>query len=309
MSRPPYFTALALWNLGDTWLGGGLLQTLWIAFGLVVLHQVVVRWLLLTQRRLALQAARDRLQAAREEKESGDAEVEGVPVPVEEPEIDLVALSEESRKLLSMMLVIVGFFGFWFVWSDILPAFSVLDEVTLWHKSAVVAGVEAIVPVTLADLSVALLIGFLTLIAMKRLPPLLEILLLQRVHMTSGSRYTARTLTTYAIVAVGLIAFFKLVGVDWSKVQWLFAALSVGIGFGLQEIVANFVSGLIILFERPIRVGDVVTIGETDGAVSRIQIRATTIRTWDGQELLVPNKEFITGRLLNWSLSDQVTRI
>ena len=290
-------------------LGAGLMQTLWIAFGLVVLHQVVVRWLLLTQRRLALQAARDRLQAAREEKESGDAELEGVSVQIEEPEIDLVALSEESRKLLSMLLVIVGFFGFWLVWSDILPALNVLDDVTLWHKPGVVAGEEAIVPVSLGDLGIALLIGFLTWIAMKRLPPLLEIVLLQRVNMTSGSRYTARTLTTYAIVGIGLIAFFNVIGMDWSRVQWLFAALSVGIGFGLQEIVANFISGLIILFERPIRVGDVVTVGDTEGAVSRIQIRATTIRTWDGQELLVPNKEFITGRLLNWSLSDQITRI
>jgi potassium efflux system protein len=290
-------------------LGSGLMQTLWIAFGLVVLHQIVVRWLLLTQSRLALQAARDRLQAAREEKESGDAELEGVSVAVVEPEIDLVALSEESRKLLSMMLVIVGFFGFWIVWSDILPAFNVLDEVTLWHKPGIVAGEQAIVPVSLADLALALLIGFLTWIAMKRLPPLLEIVLLQRVNMTYGSRYTARTLTTYAIVGIGLIAFFNVIGMDWSKVQWLFAALSVGIGFGLQEIVANFISGLIILFERPIRIGDVVTVGDTEGAVARIQIRATTIRTWDGQELLVPNKEFITGRLLNWSLSDQITRI
>ena len=290
-------------------LGAGLMQTLWIAFGLVVLHRVVVRWLLLTQSRLALQAARDRLQAAREEKESGDAELEGVSVPVEEPEIDLVALSEESRKLLSMVLVIVGFFGFWLVWSDIMPALNVLDEVTLWHKPGIVAGEEAIVPVSLGDLAMALFIGFLTWIAMKRLPPLLEILLLQRVNMTSGSRYTASTLTTYAIVGIGLIAFFNVIGMDWSKVQWLFAALSVGIGFGLQEIVANFISGLIILFERPIRIGDVVTVGDTEGTVSRIQIRATTIRTWDGQELLVPNKEFITGRLLNWSLSDQITRI
>ena len=290
-------------------LGKGLIQTLWIAFCLVVLHQVVVRWLLLTQRRLALQAARDRLQAAREEKESGDAELEGVSVQVEEPEIDLVALSEESRKLLSMVLVIVGFFGFWLVWSDILPALNVLDDVTLWHKPGVVAGEEAIVPVSLGDLGIALLIGFLTWTAMKRLPPLLEIVLLQRVHMTSGSRFTARTLTTYAIVGVGLIAFFNVIGMDWSRVQWLFAALSVGIGFGLQEIVANFISGLIILFERPIRIGDVVTIGDTEGVVTRIQIRATTIRTWDGKELLVPNKEFITGRLLNWSLSDQITRL
>ncbi len=81
------------------------------------------------------------------------------------------------------------------------------------------------------------------------------------------------------------------------------AALGVGIDFGLQQIVANFISGLIILFERPIRVGD------TDGGVIRIRIRTTTIRNWDRKELLVPNKEFITGRLLNWSLSDQVTPI
>jgi len=84
------------------------------------------------------------------------------------------------------------------------------------------------------------------------------------------------------------------------------AALSVGIGFGLREIVANFVSGLIILFERPIRVGDTVTVGDTDGVVTKIRIRATTIRNWDRKELLVPNKEFVTGRLLNWSLSDWI---
>ena len=290
-------------------LGGGLLQTLWIAFGLVILHQLVVRWLLLTQRRLALQAARERLKAVAKEKQSVDAGMEGVPTQVEEPEIDLVALSEDTRKLLNLMLVIVGFFGFWLVWSDIMPAFNVLHEVTLWHKPGIVAGEETLVPVSLADVGIALLIAFITVIAMKRLPPLLEILLLQRVNMTSGSRYTAKTLYTYAIVGVGMVAFFNVVGMDWSRVQWLFAALSVGIGFGLQEIVANFISGLIILFERPIRIGDVVTIGETEGAVSRIQIRATTIRTWDGMELLVPNKEFITGRLLNWTLSDQITRL
>ena len=101
----------------------------------------------------------------------------------------------------------------------------------------------------------------------------------------------------------------SIIGASWSQIQWLAAALSVGIGFGLQEIVANFISGIIILFERPIRVGDVVTVGDTDGVVTRIQIRATTIRNWERQELLVPNKEFITSRLLNWSLSDQTTRV
>ena len=100
-----------------------------------------------------------------------------------------------------------------------------------------------------------------------------------------------------------------MLGGQWSQFQWIFAALGVGIGFGLQEIVANFISGIIILFERPIRVGDMVTVGDVSGTVTKIRIRATTIRDWDKKELLVPNKEFITSRLLNWSLSDSVTRL
>ena len=85
--------------------------------------------------------------------------------------------------------------------------------------------------------------------------------------------------------------------------------LGVGIGFGLQEIIANFISGLILLFEQPVRIGDVVTIGDASGTVSRIRIRATTIRDWDNKELIVPNKEFVTGRVLNWSLSDATIRV
>jgi potassium efflux system protein len=290
-------------------LGGSLIQTLWFVFALVVLHQLVVRWLLLAQRRLALQAIRERMQAAREEKAPVDSEMGGMQAQLEEPNVDLVAMSEASRKLLNTLLVIIGIIGFWLIWSDVLPALHILDQVTLWHQTVTSDGKDTIEPVTLASIGIAILIVIVTWVAMKRLPALLEIVLLQRVSMTSGARYTVTTLTTYVIVGIGLLAFFNVIGADWSKLQWMFAALSVGIGFGLQEIVANFISGLIILFERPIRVGDVVTIGDTHGMVTRIQIRATTIRTWDWQELLVPNKEFITGRLLNWSLSDQTTRI
>jgi potassium efflux system protein len=163
--------------------------------------------------------------------------------------------------------------------------------------------------VTLADLGLALvyLVGIVVLA--KRLPAMLEIILAERLRMTSSGRYTVTTLTTYVIVAIGLVLALDRVGAQWSQLQWLVAALGVGIGFGLQEIVANFVSGLIILFERPVRVGDVITVDGTDGVVTKIRIRATTIRGYDRKELLVPNKELITGRLLNWSLSDSVTRI
>ncbi|HYQ72766.1 MAG TPA: mechanosensitive ion channel domain-containing protein, partial [Gammaproteobacteria bacterium] len=290
-------------------LATSLIATLWFLFGLVVVHQVAVRWLLLAQRRIFLQAVRNRILAASQEDKSGATDIDGISVEVEEPEVDLMALREESRKLLNTVLVIAGVAGFWIIWSEVLPAFGILKEVVLWHHNAVVDGEDRLVPVTLADLGLAILVVIATLVAVKRLPALLEIVLLQRFRMTSGSRYTVTALTTYSIVAVGAFLFFRMVGADWSKLQWLFAALGVGIGFGLQEIVANFISGLIILFERPIRVGDVVTVGETDGVVTRIRIRATTIKNWENQELLVPNKEFITGRLLNWSLSDQTTRI
>jgi len=290
-------------------LARSLVATLWFVFGLVVLHQVVVRWLLLTQRRIALQVIRERLRAARETVPVEQKDDAGAAAEFEEPEVDLVALSMESRKLLNILLTIIGIVGLWLIWSDVLPAFGILDEVILWHHSAVVAGSEQLLPVTLADIGKALLIAIVTIVATLRLPALLEIVLLQRFRLTSGNRYTVTTLTTYAIAAIGIVLFFDAVGGNWSQIQWIFAALSVGIGFGLQEIVANFISGLIILFEQPVRVGDVVTVGDTTGVVTRIRIRATTIRNWDRQELLVPNKEFITNQLLNWSLSDQTTRI
>ena len=87
------------------------------------------------------------------------------------------------------------------------------------------------------------------------------------------------------------------------------AALSVGLGFGLQEIVANFISGIIVLFERPIRVGDVVTLEGDTGTVTKINMRATTLTNWDRQEIIVPNKNLITGRILNWTLNAGLNRI
>ena len=97
---------------------------------------------------------------------------------------------------------------------------------------------------------------------------------------------------------MGFVVTLSTLGVSWDKLQWLVAALSVGLGFGLQEIFANFISGLIILFERPVRIGDVVTIGNLSGTVSKIQIRATTITDFDRKEIIVPNKTFVTD---HWS--------
>jgi potassium efflux system protein len=267
---------------------------------------------MMTRRKLDLEATLERrraaLAAADSDSEQDDA-TEGAQAAEEEPEVDLISLNQESRKLLNTAILFSAVIGLWGIWSDVLPAFGFLDQVSLWHRTAVVAGEQQLVPVTLADLLLAIIIGVVAVIATRSFPALLEIILLRRSSVTSGGRYAAITLSRYTIAAIGTLLALGIIGASWSQIQWLAAALSVGIGFGLQEIVANFISGIIILFERPIRVGDVVTVGQVDGVVSRIQIRATTIRNWDRQELLVPNKEFITGQLLNWSLSDETTRI
>lgn len=319
VGAPLVFAGLAV--NGFTYTASTLLSkmtsTLWLVLLLVLVQQFALRWLLLMHRRLTLKAAIERREAARAQAEEKAREAgEDVPtlsdegvMSVEQAQVDLDALSQESRKLLNLALAVAGLAGLWLIWSGLLPAFSILDDVVLWHRTATISGVEQQVPVTLVDFAFTLLIVVITILAIKRLPALLEIILLQRLQLTPGSRYAVKALVSYFIGAVGILYALSVVGFSWSKVQWLAAALTVGIGFGLQEIVANFISGLIILFERPIRVGDVVTIGDTDGVVTRIQIRATTIRNWDRKELLVPNKEFITSRLLNWSLTDPVTRI
>jgi potassium efflux system protein len=142
-----------------------------------------------------------------------------------------------------------------------------------------------------------------------KVPALLELTILQRLPMSRASRYAVTTLTQYVVAMIGIVITFKSLGLQWSSIQWLVAALSVGLGFGLQEIVANFISGIILLFEQPMRVGDVVTVDGTTGTVTKIRIRATTIVNWERQELVIPNKTFITGQLINWTLSDSINRV
>jgi small-conductance mechanosensitive channel len=98
-------------------------------------------------------------------------------------------------------------------------------------------------------------------------------------------------------------------GIDLNSFALLAGALGVGIGFGLQNIVNNFISGLILIFERPIQIGDAVQVEELSGRVTHIGIRSSTIKTWDGAEVIVPNGNLISNKLINWTLSDQRRRI
>jgi potassium efflux system protein len=177
------------------------------------------------------------------------------------------------------------------------------------EQGAAASGSGSQTIITLADVALTAIVLLVVTIAAKNIPGLLEISLLQRLPLDSGARFAVTTLVRYLILVAGISAAFGTLGVSWEKVQWLAAALTFGLAFGLQEIFANFVSGIIILLERPVRIGDIVTVAGTEGRVTRLAMRATTIMDWDRRELLVPNKEFITGSIVNWTLSDQITRL
>jgi len=223
-------------------------------------------------------------------------------------ENDPELLNDEGTKFLNVLTLLAGLVGILAIWAEVLPALGILDSVQLWYQTGVVDGREVPVPVTLKSVVVALLVAVAGWLALSRIPSLLEIFLRQKMDVRPATAYAATRVFQYAATAALVMLVLNFMGGRWSQIQWAVAALSVGIGFGLQEIVANFISGLIILFEQPVRVGDTVTVGGISGRVTKIRIRATTIRDFDQRELLVPNKEFITQQLLNWSLSDQVTR-
>ena len=130
-----------------------------------------------------------------------------------------------------------------------------------------------------------------------------------RMRIAPGMSYATSSLINYIIIALGFIVGVGVMGVNLNRVSVLAGAFGVGIGFGLQSVVNNFVSGLILLFERPVHVGDTIEIGELQGEVRRIGIRASTVRTWQGADIIVPNAQFITEKVTNWTLRDQLRRI
>ncbi|WP_407345127.1 miniconductance mechanosensitive channel MscM [Dickeya ananatis] len=286
-----------------------------IWFFLLVIYHIIRRWMLIQRRRIAFDRARQRradmlAQRARGEDDnttlssheaSGDA--------VEEPVVDLDAISARSLKLVRSILTLVALVSVIALWSEIHSAFAFMENISLWDVTSTVKGVESVQPITLGSVLIALLVFIITAQLVRNLPALLELAVLQHIELSPGTGYAIITISKYLMMLVGGLTGFSLIGIEWSKLQWLVAALGVGLGFGLQEIFANFISGLIILFEKPIRIGDTVTIRDLTGSVMRINTRATTISDWDRKEIIVPNKAFITEQFINWSLSDSVTRV
>lgn len=289
-----YYTALKL--------TGRLIDTLYLLLAWVVIEAALIRGLTVAARRLAYKRAIARREANADEGSASNEEAA-------EPGLAIEQVNEQSLRLTRLAMFGLFFVVLYWVWADLISVVSYLDNVTLYEFTSGSGETASTSAITLNNLLGALATVVITFALARNLPGLLEVLVLSRMRLAQGSAYATGTLLSYTLVGIGIVTTLSTLGVSWDKLQWLVAALSVGLGFGLQEIFANFVSGLIILFEKPVRIGDVVTIGNLSGTVSRIRIRATTITDFDNKEIIVPNKTFVTDQLVNWSLNDTITRV
>lgn len=297
-----YYTAIEFaWRM---------LASVWLLGGVLVAYATSLRWVLMTYRDLAMRRARER--RANPIPNTGDS-ASPVTTAAASLDVSLANINKQTRKALQLVLAAGLLGGLWLVWGNVLPALGVLKRVDLWvidqvrnHGNGTTTVLQAI---TLADLLFGVMVLMLTFAGSRYLPILLEFIVLQRLPLDPGVRYAVSRVSKYLVTVAGVIFAFSAIGIGWSKVQWLVAAISVGLGFGLQEIFANFISGLILLFEQPVRLGDIVTVADTTGTVTQIHMRATTITDADMRELVVPNREFITGKVMNWTLSSTLSRM
>lgn len=164
-------------------------------------------------------------------------------------------------------------------------------------------------PITLSSLVFFVIIMGIFWIVNTLLRKFLNNRVLNRFKMPLSTQYTLTRIIQYVFLFVGIIIGFQVIGVNLSGLAVIFGFLSVGIGFGLQNLTSNFIAGLMLLFEQHIQVGDRITVGDTEGDVTEINIRSTTIRSLNNIAIVVPNSEFISSTVINWSHGDPKTRL
>ena len=166
------------------------------------------------------------------------------------------------------------------------------------------------IEISLATLIQGLVLLAIAFILSRSVSAIFERRLASRPQIDPGIAYTIARLTKYLLISIGILIFLKVAfNLDLTSLAVVFTALSVGIGFGLQYLAADIASGFILLFERPIRVGDRITIGQDEGDVRSINLRTTTVYTNDRVAIIVPNSRLVTERVVNWSYGDPRTRI
>jgi small-conductance mechanosensitive channel len=164
-------------------------------------------------------------------------------------------------------------------------------------------------PVTMTSLILFLSFFIILLFVSRWITRMLGSKVLSRLHIDEGIRYNLERFSYYTLVVISAALAFQFIGINLTGLAVIFGLLSVGIGFGLQNITSNFIAGLILLFERPVAVGDRVTVGDAEGDVIEINIRSTTIRTVNNIDIIVPNSEFVSEKVTNWSHGEKKIRL
>jgi potassium efflux system protein len=219
------------------------------------------------------------------------------------PENKVEVQIHRFTRIVFILIAVILLANYWGIDTQ---AFKTLDELNIYRIRGAGDVVEF---VTVADLIRAVLFLVATFWILRALPGIYEFTLFPRLRLDEGMKYATFTISRYSIFVIGMLLTLSEMHLDLGRLGWLMAAVGVGLGFGLQEIVSNFVSGIILLVERPVQVGDTVTVGNMSGKVRRINIRATTILNFDRQEVILPNRSLITREVTNWTRGDTINRL
>ncbi|WP_373777909.1 mechanosensitive channel MscK [Glaesserella sp.] len=264
------------------------------------------RSLTISSRRMAYRRLQKKREILREQ-----AQEQGKEEPKEKPE-ELIKISTVNEQIFRMADLIAWLllFGFLYtIWSDLVSVAYYLNGIILWEQMEVTAKGTVVESVTILNILRSIMYVLVTYVLVKNIKGILEVTFFSRMKLSKGTPHTITAVLTYLIVTIGCISAFSSLGISWSKIQWIFTALSVGLGFGVREIFGSFVSGTILLFERPIRIGDKVTVGNHTGIITKIRLRSTMLVNDDNKEVVLPNQAFVTDRFINWTLNNSITRL
>ncbi|MFK5238585.1 mechanosensitive channel MscK [Glaesserella parasuis] len=268
------------------------------------------RSLTISSRRMAyrrLQKKREKIREQNLERLEQGAKEEAREKP--EEIIKISTVNEQIFRLADLIGWVILFVSLYAIWSDLISIAYYLNNVILWENVETTSKGTVVESVTLLNILRSILYITVTYVLVKNLKGILEVTFFSRIKLSKGTPHTITAVMTYLMVTFGSISAFTALGISWSKIQWIFTALSVGLGFGVREIFGSFVSGTILLFERPIRVGDKVTVGNFTGVISRIRLRSTTLIDDDNKEVVLPNQAFVTDRFINWTFNNTITRL
>lgn len=277
-----------------------IIQSYLVALIWVFGRYFIYRSLTISSRRMAYRRLQNKREQLREqEQEAKDDSRE------QEKLIKISTVNQQIFRMADLVMWLILFITLYAIWSDLLSVAYYLNGFVLWQTTT-----DGVVEsVTILNLLRSLMYIGVTYFLVKNIAGILEVTLFSRIKLSKGTPHTMTAVLTYVIITVGCISAFTALGISWGNIQWIFTALSVGLGFGVREIFGSFVSGTILLFERPIRVGDKVTVGNFTGVITRIRLRSTTLVDDENKEVVLPNQAFVTDRFINWTLNNTITRL